>query len=183
MDEALVALLMGVGGILTALSIGARMLFRRMARLEHDSDAHYKQVCDERNELKQRVADLEVKVKRVPVLESQVSTLLAEMSTLQQQVRELQTELDAERDSKARLEREIAAVTTERDRLAKEAHDLQTQVGTYERVLTLLNVQSDGQPKPPGNGPKPGAKPPVQRRTRKAQGAPQNTDEASSSKA
>lgn len=141
MEQAVLGLLVALGGLLTAGSVGARLLFRRMAALERDSAAHHYQVKCERDALLTKVADLEAKVKRVPVLESQVGTLLAEMHALQQQVRVLSEELEAERDSKAKLERDLADVRAERERLQKENHDLRTANGTYERALTLLGLE------------------------------------------
>ena len=134
-----------VAVLLGSIGLVARYLLARLIRLERDSEAHrradLKAKDEELSKLRLRVADLEERAKRVPILESQVSTLLAEMSTLQQKVRVLSEELEAERDSKAKLERDLADVRAERERLQKENHDLRTANGTYERALTLLGLE------------------------------------------
>jgi len=141
MQEATIALIMAVASILGAVGVGARLLLNRMKRLEQEDEQRRILEQKELKTLRERVADLEVKAKRVPILESQVCTLLAEMSTLQQKVREVSDELAVERDNKARLERELTDARTERDQLRAEKRDWETARATYDRALTLLGLE------------------------------------------
>lgn len=141
MQEATIALIMAVASILGAVGMGARLLLNRMKRMEKEDELRRAAEQKELKALRERVADLEVKAKRVPILESQVCTLLTEMSTLQQRVREVSDELAAERDNKARLERELTDTRAERDQLRIEKRDWETARATYDHALTLLGLE------------------------------------------
>jgi len=134
-----VAVLLGSIGLLS------RYLLSRLIRLERESEEHRKADIktkdEELSKLRLRVADLEERAKRVPILESQVSTLLSEMSTLQQKVRELTEALAESQNREAQLVRENGDLREERDRLRIEKHDLETTKATYERALQLVGVE------------------------------------------
>ena len=134
-----------VAVLLGSIGLVARYLLTRLIRLERESEEHrkadLKMKDEELGKLRRRVADLEVRAERVPILESQVSTLLTEMGVLQQRMKEMGEELEAERNSKAKLERELAERRAEAERLASENHDLRTENATYERALTLLGLE------------------------------------------
>ena len=141
MQEATIALIMAMASIMGAVGVGARMLLNRMKRLEKEDEQRRAAEQKELQTLRERVADLEVKAKRVPILESQVCTLLAEMSTLQQKVRDLNEALQAALDREAQLVRENGDLREERDRLRAEKHDLETAKAAYERALQLVGAE------------------------------------------
>jgi chromosome segregation ATPase len=150
MQEATIALIMAVASILGAVGVGARLLLNRMKRLEQEDEQRRILEQKELKTLRERVADLEVKAKRVPILESQVCTLLAEMSTLQQKVRDLNEALQAALDREAQLVRENGDLREERDRLRAEKHDLETAKAAYERALQLVGAERKSASAEPG---------------------------------
>lgn len=169
MQEATIALIMAVASILGAVGMGARLLLNRMKRMEKEDELRRAAEQKELKVLRERVADLEAKAKRVPILENQVCTLLTEMSTLQQKVREVSDELAVERDNKARLERELTDTRAERDQLRIEKRDWETARATYDHALTLLGLEREGYVKSPGDGTQPPT-PPRARRKRSTSG-------------
>lgn len=134
-----------VAVLLGSIGLVARYLLARLIRLERESEAYrradLKAKDEELSKLRLRVADLEERAKRVPILESQVSTLLTEMSTLQQKVRDLNEALQAALDREAQLVRENGDLREERDRLRAEKHDLETAKAAYERALQLVGAE------------------------------------------
>lgn len=141
MTEAIAGLLVGVGGLLTAGGIGARLLFKRMERLETDSASHQEAIRKERDELRRQVADLEAKVAKVPALQKQVDTLIQQLAEMQERQAETEKALAEAHDREARLRCENDDLRAERDKWKAEAHDLKTANATYERALTLLGLE------------------------------------------
>lgn len=141
MEQAIIGLLIGLGGLLTAGGIGARLLFQRMETLERESAAYQEKIRKERDDLRRQVADLEARVAKVPQLEKQVDTLIQQLAEMQKRQEETEKALAEANNREKALQRENEELRAERDKWKREAHDLKTANATYERALALLGME------------------------------------------
>lgn len=141
MEQAIIGMLVSLGSVLAAGGLGARLLFRRMEKLEEANEQHQEKIRKERDALQKQVADLETKVAKVPALQKQVDTLIQQLAEMQERQEETERALAEANNREEALRRENDELRADRDKWKREAHDLKTANATYERALTLLGME------------------------------------------
>jgi len=127
MEEAIIVLILGLGGVLSAVGVGGQRRFKRMDDLE-----------EEREKLLKRITALEQESARVPELQRQVEILTQQLGDMQLRLSEAEKTLDGKERELERLTDENTAqkvALKERDEHIKA---LGVRVETYERALQLV---------------------------------------------
>lgn len=152
MSDAIYIVLASIGGILGLFTLVGRYLLARLQQLEQRDEATDKAVLEERNQLRQRVADLEARdeakrkqidelsrqVARVPVLENQIDSLTKTLESNQ-------LRLDKAEDTAKKKQSEIDQLLEqcqERDRviakLEMQLREREIESRTYQHALALV---------------------------------------------
>jgi regulator of replication initiation timing len=128
------ALLVGIGTTLIAFGATAKYLLSRLKKLEVKEEESDTNVRIERDALRKRVSDLEERVKRVPILEEQVQSLISQMGSMNDRIAEQGRENTMLKAENRRLEKE---------RIEKEAQiqELEIENRTFRQVFTLMGIE------------------------------------------
>lgn len=140
--DALSAILVAAAGLIGVIAATGGYLLNRLRQLEEDTDnkrrADMQQLSDENVRLMRRLADAEEKLRRMPELEMQVSTLTRTTADLQKRLEAALERLDDRERELARLTEENAALKEGLREKTAEAQTLAVRVETYERALQLV---------------------------------------------
>lgn len=143
--DAISAIILAVAGLIGVITATGWYLLNRLRRLESDTDekrkADMRTLQEENRRLTQRLADAEDKLRRVPEMELQISTLTRQTADLQKRLDEALDRLD---DRERELERLTEENATLRDTLKTKSADCATlavKVETYENALRLVGSE------------------------------------------
>lgn len=141
MEQATIALIFAIAGLISAVGIGVRMLFNRMGDLE-----------DMNKKATARIAELEEQQKRVPELERRIGILTDQLGAMQDRLEEAEKTLDGKERELERLVDETAAQKVALKERDAALAAMVVRVETYERALALVGgerAKPDPEPSAP----------------------------------
>jgi len=134
LQEAIILIVAGVGVMLGAVGASAKYLLGRLQKLEAKEETSEEKLRLERDSLLERVADLEERVKRVPILEAQVQTLITQMGSMTERMAEQDQENTVLKTENRRLEKELSATDARNQ-------ELEIENRTFRQVFTLMGIE------------------------------------------
>jgi chromosome segregation ATPase len=160
--EALGALITGVGVLLLAIGEMWRRQNARLKKLENEKDLADKAVRTERDSLRQRVSDLEVKLQsqagEIHSLRTQLNTVCRQLEENQARLESAEKRAENQQAEAERWREKAEELRTENDRLSARARELEIEVRTYRSALALVGekvqqgVQAAGESAEPPDG-------------------------------
>lgn len=143
--DALSAILVAAAGLIGVIAATGGYLLNRLRQLEEDTDnkrrADMQQLSDENVRLMRRLADAEEKLRRMPELEMQVSTLTRTTADLQKRLEAALERLDDRERELARLGEENSALRDALRAKTEECAQLHIKVEAYENALRLIGSE------------------------------------------